>query len=71
MSQQCHLLTFPNGCLADRNLLHEITLTRKKFKSAVSVYDTMADDPSRLRKELSSAVNRKVKKEDDYEKLTR
>ena len=31
----------------------------------------MADDPSRLRKALSSAVKRKVKEEDDYEKLTR
>ena len=48
-----------------------MTLTRKKFKPAVSVRDTMSDDPSRSRKALSSAAKKKVKEEDDYERLTR
>ena len=48
-----------------------MTLTRKKFKPAVSVHDTMSDDPSRSRKALSSAAKKKVKEEDDYERLTR
>ena len=48
-----------------------MTLTRKKFKPAVSVCNITADDPSLSRKALSSAAKRKVKEEDDYERLTR
>ena len=50
--------------VAERNLEHEKTLIRKKFKPPVSVQDTMADDPSRSRKPLSSATKRKVKEEE-------
>ena len=67
------MLTSPDGCvrlLAERNLQHEMTLTRKKFKPAVSACDTMADDPSRSRKALSSAAKRIVKEEDDHKRLT-
>ena len=48
-----------------------MTLTSKKFKPAVSVCNITADDPSLSRKALSSAAKRKVKEEDDYERLTR
>ena len=57
--------------LAVRTHQHKMTLTRKKFKLAVSVYDTMADDLSRSRKTFSSATKRKVKEEDDHQRLTR
>ena len=50
--------------VAERNLEHEKTLIRKKFKPPVSVQDTMADDPSCSRKPLSSATKGKVKEEE-------
>ena len=60
--------------LAERNLQHEMKLTRRK--PAVSACDTTAYDPSHLRKTLSSAAKRQVReevnyrKEDNHERLT-
>jgi len=44
-------------------------LSRKKFKPAVFVRNTMADDPSQSGKALSSAAKRKVREEDDNNRL--
>jgi len=46
--------------LAERNLQHELSLTRKGFKPAVTVHDAMVEDPSRSRKAPSAAVKRRV-----------
>ena len=80
MSWQCQLLTSgPDVCVrlpAERNLQHEMKLTRKKVKPAASVCDTTADDHSHSRKTLSSAAKRQVgeevsyRKEDNHERLT-
>jgi len=45
-------------------------LSRKKFKPAVFVRNTMADDPSQSGEALSSAAKRKVRDEDDNNRLT-
>ena len=55
VSRQSQLLMSPDGgvrLLAERNLQHEHSLTRKIFKPAVAVLDTMAEDPSRSREAL-------------------
>ena len=56
--------------LAERNLQHELSMTRKKFKPAVTVRKAMVEDPSRSRRVLSAAVKRKVWEEDDMERLS-
>ena len=55
--------------LVERNLQHELSMMRKKFKPAVIVHNVMEEDPSRSRKTLSAAVKRKVQEEDDTERL--
>jgi len=58
-SQQ--LLTSPEGCVrlkAERNRQHELTLSRKTFKPAVFILNTMADDPTQSGKALSPAAKR-------------
>ena len=66
--RQCQLLTSADGCvrlMAERNCQHELTLSRKKFKPAVFILNTMADDPAQSGKALSSAAKRRVREEDD------
>jgi len=56
--------------LAERNLQHELNLTRKGFKPAVIVRDAVVEDPSRSRKALSAAVKRRVQEKDSTERLS-
>ena len=73
-SWQCQLLTSPEGyvrLMAERNRQHELTLSRKKFKPAVFILNTMADDPAQSGKALSPAAKRKVREEKDSNRLTR
>ena len=44
--------------LAEKNPQHILNLTKKKFKPAVTVCDTMTEDPSRSRKVLSTVGSR-------------
>ena len=72
VSRQSQLLMSPDGSvrlLAERNLQHELSMMRKKFKPAVTVRNVMVEDPSRSRKALSAAAKRKVQEEDDTERL--
>ena len=74
VSRQSQLLVSLDGCvrhLAERNLQNELSLTRKKFKPAVTVRDVMVEDPSRSRKSLSAAVKRVVQEEDDNDRLSK
>ena len=54
--------------LAERNLQHELSLTRKIFKPAVTVHDTMVEDASQSRKGLSAAVKRRVQEKDSTDR---
>ena len=73
VSRQSQLLMSPDGSvrlLAERNLQHELNLTRKSFKPAVTVRDTMVEDPSRSRKTLSAAVKRRIQEKDSNDRLS-
>ena len=71
-SWQCQLLTSPEGCVrlkAEKNRQHELTLSRKMFKPAVFILNTMADDPAQSGKALTSAAKKRVREEDDNNRL--
>ena len=57
--------------LAERNLQHKLSLTRKIFKPAVTVRDTMVEDPSRSRKTLLAAVKRRIQEKDRSDRLSK
>ena len=50
--------------IAEDNLRDECSEQRKKFRPAITVRDTMKEDPSRNRKGLRAAVKRKCREEE-------
>ena len=63
VSHQSQLLTSCDSCirhLADRGLKHELTLTRKRFRPATVVRDTLIANPDHNRKSLSKAAKATV-----------
>ena len=68
VSCQSQLLTSPDPCvrhLAEKNLHHELGLSRKKFWASVIVRDVLALDPGRTRKSLSTVAKRITQEVDD------
>ena len=63
VSRQSQLLTSCDSCvrhLAERGLKHELTLTRKKFRPATIVRDTLIANPDHNCKSLSKAAKATV-----------
>ena len=73
VSRQCQLLTSADACvrhLAEKHLQNEDRQSRKSFKPAVIVRDTLADDPGHNRKALSLAAKRRVKDREARQRLS-
>ena len=51
--------------LAEKNLQHELGLSRKKFRASVVMRDVLALDPGRTRKSLSTVAKRITQEMDD------
>jgi hypothetical protein len=68
VARQTQLLTSADPCvrhLAEKNLQHELKLTRKSFKASVIVRDTLQEDPGRNRRSLATAAKRATQQADD------
>ena len=68
VSHQSQLLTSPDPCvrhLAEKNLQHELGLSRKKFQASMIVRDVLVLDPGRTRKSLSTVAKRITQEVDD------
>ena len=73
ISRQCQLLTSSDPCvrrIAEKGLQSEELVQRKKFRPAITVRNTMQQDPSLSRKALRVAAKRSVTKEDDHARLS-
>ena len=73
VSRQYQLLTSADAWLrhlAEKHLQNEDRQSRKSFKPAVIVRDTLADDPGHNRKALSLAAKRRVKDREARQRLS-
>ena len=72
VSRQCQLITSADPTvrlIAEENLKSEIASKRKKFCPATVVQEAMMDEPSRTRRALQIASMRKVKMDEDENRL--
>ena len=59
VSRQVQLLTSADACVrhfAERDLKHDLSLSRCKFRASVAVHDVMVMDPDFSRKSLTTTV---------------
>ena len=73
VSCQCQLLTLHDACvrfLADCNLKHELSMSRKKFRPATAARDTLPVSPVGNRKSLAKAAKASARDADNAALLT-